>query len=137
MQNRMLRAVAALVAIGFVAACEAPAPAVSNGVAPDVAASSPNTPKQAAAAEREARQIVVQPGQSLSRIAANGLSDETMLIVTPKHATARSTAEPCAGSAPPLFSDKMFFSTNRSRSAFGPCWGGWWRLTEAPRRRER
>ena len=69
-QNRMLRAAAALVAIGLVAACEAPAPTVSNGVAPDVAAPSPNTPKQAAAAEREARQIVVQPGQSLSRIAA-------------------------------------------------------------------
>jgi murein DD-endopeptidase MepM/ murein hydrolase activator NlpD len=41
-----------------------------NGVAPDVAAPSPNTPKQALVAEREARQIVVQAGQSLSRIAA-------------------------------------------------------------------
>jgi LysM repeat protein len=69
-QNRMLRAAAALVAVGLVASCEAPAPTVPNGVVPDVAAPSPDTPKQASVAEREARKIVVQPGQSLSRIAA-------------------------------------------------------------------
>src|SRR5260221_6895496 len=68
-QNRMLRAAAALAAIGFVAACEAPTPTVLNDVAPDVAAPSPNTPKQAPVADREARQIVVEAGQSLSRIA--------------------------------------------------------------------
>jgi LysM repeat protein len=69
-QNRMLRAAAALAAIGFVAACEAPTPTVSDGVAADVAAPAPDTPKQAPVAERESRQIVVEAGQSLSRIAA-------------------------------------------------------------------
>ena len=68
-QNRMLRAAAAIAAIGFVAACEAPTLTFLNDVAPDVAASSPNIPEQAPVAKREARQIVVQPGQSLSRIA--------------------------------------------------------------------
>lgn len=62
----MLRAAAALAALGFVAACEAPTPTV----APEVAASSPDTPKEAPAVESETRQIVVQAGQSLSRIAA-------------------------------------------------------------------
>lgn len=72
MQNRMLRAAVAIAAIGFVAACEAepPTPTVLNGVAPDVAAPSPDIPKQPPVAKREARQIVVQAGQSLSRIAA-------------------------------------------------------------------
>jgi LysM repeat protein len=80
MQNRMLRAAAALAAIGFVAACEAPTPTASNGVASDVAAPSPDTPKQAPAAEREARQIVVQPGQSVSRIAAKyGMSKRAII----------------------------------------------------------
>jgi hypothetical protein len=61
-QNRMLRAAVAIAAIGFVAACEAepPTPTVLNGVAPDVAAPSPDIPKQAPVAKREARQIVVQ-----------------------------------------------------------------------------
>src|SRR5579862_4369199 len=66
-QNRMIRAATALAALGFVAACEAPAPTASNGDKPDVAASSPDTPKQAPVAE--ARHIVVAAGQSLSRIA--------------------------------------------------------------------
>jgi LysM repeat protein len=65
-QNRMLRAAAALAAIGFVAACEAPTPTVLNDVAPEVAAPIPDTSKQSP----EARQIVVEAGQSLSRIAA-------------------------------------------------------------------
>jgi lipoprotein NlpD len=68
----MLRAAVAIAAIGFVAACEAepPTPTVLNGVAPDVAAPNPDIPKQAPVAKREARQIVVRAGQSLSRIAA-------------------------------------------------------------------
>jgi LysM repeat protein len=66
LQNRMLRAAAALAVIGFVAACEAPMPTA----APDVAASSPDAPEQAPVAERADRRIVVQAGQSLSRIAA-------------------------------------------------------------------
>lgn len=82
MQNRMLRAVAALAAMGFVAACEAPTPTVSNGAAPEVAASSPETEtsKQAPVAERETRQIVVEAGQSLSRIAAKyGISQRAII----------------------------------------------------------
>jgi nucleoid-associated protein YgaU len=79
-QNHMLRAAAAIAAIGFVAACEAPTPTVLNGVAPDVAAPSPDTLKQAPVAKREARQIVVQAGQSLSRIAAKyGMPQRTII----------------------------------------------------------
>ena len=72
MQNRMLRAVAAIAAIGFVAGCAAPAPTPTalNGDTPDVAAPGPDTQKQATVATPEARQIVVEPGQSVSRIAA-------------------------------------------------------------------
>jgi len=69
-QNRMLRAVAAIAAIGFVAGCAAPTPTALNGDTPDVAAPSSDTQKQATVAKREARQIVVEPGQSVSRIAA-------------------------------------------------------------------
>ena len=69
MQNRMLRAAVAIAAIGFVAACQAVMPTALNGVAPDVAAPSPDNPKQAPVAKREARKIVVRAGQSLSRIA--------------------------------------------------------------------
>jgi LysM repeat protein len=65
----MLRVAAAIAAIGFVAACEAPTPTALNGVEPDVAAPSSDTPMQAPVAKREARQIVVEAGQSLSRIA--------------------------------------------------------------------
>jgi LysM repeat protein len=68
-KNRMLRVAAAIAAIGFVAACEAPTPTALNGVEPDVAAPSSDTPTQAPVAKREARQIVVEAGQSLSRIA--------------------------------------------------------------------
>ena len=69
MQNRMLRAAVAIAAIGFVAACQAVMPTALNGVAPDVAAPSPDIPKPAPVAKREARKIVVRAGQSLSRIA--------------------------------------------------------------------
>jgi LysM repeat protein len=69
MQNRILRAAAAIAAIGFVTACEAPTPTVLNDVAPDVAAPSSDTPKQASVAKRQTRKIVVEAGQSLSRIA--------------------------------------------------------------------
>jgi LysM repeat protein len=79
-QNRMLRAVAAVAAIGFVAACEAPNPTVSSGAAPEVAAPSPDTARQAPVAERETRQIVVEAGQSLSRIAAKyGISRRAII----------------------------------------------------------
>jgi LysM repeat protein len=78
----MLRAAAAIAAIGFVAACEAPAPTVSNGVAPDVAAPSPNTPEQAPVAKRQARQIIVQAGQSVSRIAAKYGMPQRAIIAT-------------------------------------------------------
>ncbi len=64
-QNRMLAAAAAIAALGFVAACQVEPP-----VPPDVAAPGPNTPQQAPIAKPEARQIVVQAGQSLSRVAA-------------------------------------------------------------------
>ena len=82
MQNRMLRAAVAIAASGFVAACaaEPPTPTVLNGVAPDVAAPSPDIAKQAPAAKREARQIVVHAGQSLSRIAAEyGMPQRTII----------------------------------------------------------
>lgn len=67
-QNRMLRAAAAIAAIGFVTACEAPTTTALNGDAPGVAAPSPDTPKSEA--REEAREIVVEAGQSVSRIAA-------------------------------------------------------------------
>jgi len=41
-----------------------------NGVAPDAAAPSPDTPQQAPVATREAQRIVVERGQSVSRLAA-------------------------------------------------------------------
>jgi LysM repeat protein len=67
MQNRMLRAAVAIAAFGLVAACEAvpPTPTASNGAAPDIAAPTPDIPKEAPVA----RHIVVRAGQSLSRIA--------------------------------------------------------------------
>jgi LysM repeat protein len=82
MQNRMLRAAVAIAAIGLVAACAAvpPTPAASNGVAPEVAAPSPDIPKEAPVAKREARHIVVRAGQSLSRIAAEyGMPQRTII----------------------------------------------------------
>ncbi len=81
-QNRMLRVAVAIAAIGFVAACEAetPTPTVLNDVAPDVALPSPDIAKQAPAGKREARQIVVHAGQSLSRIAAEyGMPQRTII----------------------------------------------------------
>src|SRR6267143_1065714 len=81
-QKRMLRAVVAIAAIGFVAACaaEPPTPTVSNDAAPDVALPSPDIARQAPVAEREARQIVVHAGQSLSRIAAEyGMPQRTII----------------------------------------------------------
>src|SRR5271155_5147757 len=80
-QNRMLRAAFAIAAIGFVAACEVePAPTALSGVGPDVAAPSPDIPTQAPAAKREARQIVVHAGQSLSRIATEyGIPQRTIV----------------------------------------------------------
>jgi LysM repeat protein len=81
-QNRMLRAAVAIAAIGFVAACaaESPTPAAVNGVASDAAAANPDSPKQAPVTKREARQIVVHAGQSLSRIAAEyGTSQRTII----------------------------------------------------------
>src|SRR5579862_355926 len=79
-QNRMLRAAAALAAIGFVTACEAPTPTASNGDAPNVAAPGPDTPQGAPVANREARQIVVEAGQSVSRIAVKyGLSKRAII----------------------------------------------------------
>jgi LysM repeat protein len=66
----MLRAAVAIAAIGFVAGCEAPTLTALNGDAPDVAAPGSDTQKQASVATPEARQIVVEPGQSVSRIAA-------------------------------------------------------------------
>src|SRR5260370_40960333 len=79
-QNRMLRVAAAIAALGFVAACEAPTPPAVNGGAPDVAAPSPNAPQQAPVAKREARQIVVEPGRSVSRIAAkHGVSPRAII----------------------------------------------------------
>src|SRR5437764_7229506 len=81
-QNRILRAAVAIAAIGLVAACQAepPSPTVLNEVAPDVAAPTPNIAKQAPVAKREARQIVVHAGQSVSRIAAEyGKSRRTII----------------------------------------------------------
>lgn len=78
MQNCMLRAAAALAALGFIAACEAPAPTASDGDKPEVAASSPDTPKQAPVAE--ARHIVVAAGQSLSRIAVKYHTPQRVII---------------------------------------------------------
>jgi len=78
----MLRAAVAIAAIGLVAACaaEPPTPTVLNDVAPDVALPSPDIAKQAPAGKREARQIVVHAGQSLSRIAAEyGMPQRTII----------------------------------------------------------
>jgi LysM repeat protein len=103
----MLRVAAALAAIGLVAACEAPTSTVLNGVAPDVAAPSPDTPEQVPVAEREARQIVVQAGQSLSRIAANyGMPQRAIIAandLTPpyKIKIGQQLLIPSAGGPPP------------------------------------
>ena len=72
MQSRMLCAAVAIAAIGLVSACEAqpPTSTVAHSDASDVAAPSPDVPKGALVAKREARQIIVQAGQSVSRIAA-------------------------------------------------------------------
>jgi len=78
----MLRVAVAIAAIGLVAACaaEPPTPTVLNDVAPDVALPSPDIAKQAPAGKREARQIVVHAGQSLSRIAAEyGMPQRTII----------------------------------------------------------
>ncbi len=105
MQNRMLRAATVLAALGFVAACEAPAPTASNGDKPDVAASSPDTPKQAPVAE--ARHIVVEAGQSVSRIAVKyGVSRRAIIDannLTPpyKIKTGQHLLIPSAGGSPP------------------------------------
>jgi LysM repeat protein len=114
-QSRMLRAAAAIAAIGLVAACEAepPTPTALNGVAPDVAAPSPDVSKQGPVA----RPIVVHAGQSLSRIAAEyGVPQRTIIAandLTPPYKIKigqqlliPSAAEPppapaAAGSPPP------------------------------------
>jgi len=106
-QNRMLRAAAGLAAIGLVAACEAQMPTVSTGIAPEVAAPSPDTPKQAPVAERQARQIVVEAGQSVSRIAAKyGLPKRAIIaannLTTPyKIKIGQQLLIPSAGEPPP------------------------------------
>jgi LysM repeat protein len=69
-QHRLLRAAAALAVIGLVAACEAPTPTPVNGAAPDAAAPGPDASQQPPAATHDAHRIVVEPGQSVSRIAA-------------------------------------------------------------------
>ena len=71
MPNRLLRAAAALAAVGFVTACQMPDPTAANNAVPEVAAApSPDVQAQAPAAKREAQQITVERGQSLSRLAA-------------------------------------------------------------------
>src|SRR5712691_6541197 len=107
MQNRILRAVAAIAAIGFVAACEAPTTTVLIDVAPDVAAPSPDTPKQAPVAKRQAQRIVVQAGQSVSRIAAKyGMKRRAIIAandLTPpyKIKIGQQLVIPSAGGPPP------------------------------------
>jgi len=75
--NRLLRAAVALAVIGLVAACEAPTPtatavngAAPDAAAPDAAAPGPEAAPQSPAATPEAQRIVVEPGQSVSRLAA-------------------------------------------------------------------
>ena len=82
MQNRMLRTAVAIAAIGLVAACEAvrPTPTALNGVAPDVAAPSPDIPQPAPVEKREARKIVVRDGQSLSRVAVEYHTPQRTII---------------------------------------------------------
>ena len=107
MQNRMLRAAAAIAAIGFVAACEAPTPTVLNDVAPEVAAPGSDTSTQAPVAKREARQIVVEAGQSLSRIAVKYHTPQRAIIaannLTPpyKIKIGQQLQIPGAGGSPP------------------------------------
>jgi len=86
-KHRILRAAAAVAAVGLVAACAAPGstPAASNGKAPPAAtASAPATTPAPVASE--ARHIVVRPGQSVSRIAAQyGVSRG--LVIAANHLT--------------------------------------------------
>jgi LysM repeat protein len=106
-QNRMLRVAAALAAIGLVSACEAPTPTVADNAAPEVAAPSPDTPTQTPAAEGGARQIVVEAGQSVSRIAAKyGIPKRTLIAandLTPpyKLRIGQELRIPSADQAPP------------------------------------
>jgi len=106
-QNRMLRVAAAIAALGFVAACQAPTPTAANGGAPEVAAPGPDTPQQAPAAKREAQQIVVEAGRSVSRIAAKyGVSRRAIIDannLTPpyKIKTGQDLLIPGAGGSPP------------------------------------
>ena len=107
MQNRMLRVAAAIAALGFVAACQAPTPTAANGGAPEVAAPGPDTSQQAPAAKREAQQIVVEAGRSVSRIAAKyGVSRRAIIDannLTPpyKIKTGQHLLIPSAGGSPP------------------------------------
>ena len=68
--RRILSAKAAVLCAALVAACEAPAPTVSNDMGPESAAPSAMAAEPTAAVGPEARQIVVEDGQSISRIAA-------------------------------------------------------------------
>jgi LysM repeat protein len=106
-QNCMLRVAAAIAALGFVAACQAPTPTAANGGAPEVAAPGPDTPQQALAAKPEAQQIVVEAGRSVSRIAAKyGVSPRAIIDannLTPpyKIKTGQQLLVPGAGGSPP------------------------------------
>src|SRR5712691_5084962 len=113
----MLRVAAAIAALGFVAACQAPTPTAANGGAPEVAAPGAETAQQAPAAKREAQQIVVEAGRSVSRLAAKyGVSRRAIIeannltppykIKTGQHLLipgpgALPTAPAMAASAPP------------------------------------
>src|SRR5947208_14628242 len=69
--RRILSAKAAVLCAALVAACEAPAPtaAVSNDTATGSTAPSATAVASNSVAGRESRQIVVEEGQSISRIA--------------------------------------------------------------------
>jgi LysM repeat protein len=75
LRTRILAAAAAIAVLGFLAACQVE-PAASS----DVAEPGPDTPQQASVAKSEAQRIVVQAGQSLSRIAAaHGVSQRAII----------------------------------------------------------
>ncbi|HEV8680508.1 MAG TPA: LysM peptidoglycan-binding domain-containing protein [Stellaceae bacterium] len=82
MKNRMLRAAAVIAVAGAVAACamEMATPVASNDAAPNAAEESAPVPPPATAGRREAEHIVVEPGGSVSRIAAKyGVPKEAII----------------------------------------------------------
>jgi murein DD-endopeptidase MepM/ murein hydrolase activator NlpD len=82
-QHPILRAAFVIAAAGLAAACqmEPPTPIAMEGIGAEIAAPpGPDIPQEAPVAKRGSQQIVVEAGQSLSRIAAKyGMTQRTII----------------------------------------------------------